>query len=92
MWWRRWRANYNLTNKRLTFYSKDWIPDGLKVSREGYVLAGTGSFIEVLDADDELLSSIKANYAVVNVNWAGPDLNELCIVGVGGVSRINIHG
>lgn len=42
------------------------MPNRLKVSREEYVLAGTGSFVEVLDA--------------------GPDLNELCIVGVGGVS------
>jgi hypothetical protein len=42
--------------------------------------------VEVLGADGELLSSIKANYMVANVSWAGPDLNELCIVGVGVVS------
>lgn len=42
--------------------------------------------MEVLDAGGELLSSTKANYMVVNVSWAGPDLNELYIVGVGVVS------
>jgi hypothetical protein len=31
-----------LKNKRPIFQSTDWIPDGLKVSREGYVLTGTG--------------------------------------------------
>ncbi len=32
-----------LTNKRPTFQPKDWITDGLKVSREGYALTSTGS-------------------------------------------------
>ena len=84
-----------LANKRPIFMSKDWIPDGLKVSREGYVLTGTGSSVEVLDPEGELLLSIQTNYTAVNMNWAGQDLDELWIVGFGGVSRVtglNIHG
>lgn len=49
---------------------------------------------KVLDAEGELLLSIQTNYMAVNVNWAGPDLNELWIVVIGGVCRIpglNIH-
>ena len=66
-----------LTNKRPIFQSKDWIPHGLKVLREGYFLTGTGSSFEFLDAKGELLLSIQTNYTAVNVNWAGPDLNKL---------------
>jgi sugar lactone lactonase YvrE len=84
-----------LTNQRPIFQSKDWIPDGLKVSREGYVLTGSGNSAEVLDSEGELLLSIQTNCTAVNVNWAGADLDVLWIVGLGGVSRITgpyIHG
>ena len=84
-----------LTNERPIFQSKDWIPDGLKVLIEVYVLTGTGSSVEVLSPEGELLVSIQTNFTAVNVNWAGADLGELWIVGLGGVSRVtglNIHG
>jgi hypothetical protein len=35
-----------LTNKRPIFQSKDWMTDGLKASREGYVLTGIGSSVK----------------------------------------------
>ncbi|KAF8858412.1 hypothetical protein BDZ45DRAFT_398248 [Acephala macrosclerotiorum] len=55
-------------NKRPIIMSQDWIPDGLKVSREGLVVIGSGTSIDVLDADKLLLLSIVTNYTAVNVN------------------------
>jgi hypothetical protein len=57
-------------------------------------LQALAALSKVLDAEGELLLSIRTNYTAVNVNWAGPDLNELWIVVIGGVSRatgLNIY-
>jgi sugar lactone lactonase YvrE len=84
-----------LANKRPIYMTQNWLPDGLKASREGYILTGTGTSVDVLDAEGELLMSIPTNFTAVNINWAGKDLEELWIVGVGGVSRVtglNLHG
>jgi hypothetical protein len=54
----------------------------------------TAPLSKALDAEGELLPSIRTNYTAINVNWAGPDLNELWIVVIGGVSRatgLNIY-
>ena len=84
-----------LANKRPIYMSQNWMPDGLKVSREGYILTATGTSVDVLDAEGELLMSIPTNFTAVNLNWAGRELDELWIVGLGGVSRVtglNLHG
>ncbi|CZR52288.1 uncharacterized protein PAC_02165 [Phialocephala subalpina] len=78
------RGNPCLVNKRPIFMSQDWIPDGLEVPREGLVVIGSGTSVDVLDADGLLLLSIMTNYTAVNANWAEENLDELWIVGVGG--------
>lgn len=51
-------------------------------------LQALAALSKVLDAEGELLLSIQTNSTAANVNWAGPDLNELWIVVIGGASRV----
>ena len=75
-------------NKRPFYLSQQWIPDGLKVARNGYVVTGAGNGVDILDEEGILLVTIKTNYTAVNVNWSGDDFETMWIVGAGGVSRI----
>lgn len=52
------------------------------MSREGFVVIGSGSSV-ILSAEGEIILSVLTNYTAVNVNWAGGELDELWIVGVG---------
>lgn len=86
-------GNY-VTNKRPIYRSQDYIPDGLKVARNGYVLTANGHGVDVLDEMGTVLVRIQTPYVAVNFAWAGADLNELWIVGIGGISlvRWNLQG
>ena len=82
-------ANGNTIGGRRPIYSsKQWIPDGLKVARNGYIVTGTGGGVDILDQDGTILVTVKTNYTAVNVNWTGKDFETLWIVGVGGVSEV----
>ncbi len=80
----------SIANKRPIYLSKQWIPDGLKVARNGYLLTGTGGGVDVLDEEGVLLVSVRTNYTAVNVNWSGKGFETLWVVGVGGVSEITL--
>lgn len=77
-----------LTNKRAFYLSPDWAPDGLKVARNGYVIAGTGQGVDVLSASGELLVRVQTNYTVQNFAWVGEELREFWLMGEGGISRV----
>lgn len=77
-----------IANKRPIYLSKQWIPDGIKVARNGYLLTATGGGVDILDEEGTLLVTVKTNYTAVNVNWSGKGSETLWIVGVGGVSEI----
>ncbi|EKG19757.1 Six-bladed beta-propeller TolB-like protein [Macrophomina phaseolina MS6] len=77
-----------LLNKRPLHLAMDYAPDGIKVSREGFIIAATGFGIVVLDTDGELLVQVQTNFTVINIAWAGPDADELWAVGKGGSARI----
>ena len=77
-----------IANKRPIYLSKQWIPDGVKVARNGYLLTATGGGVDILDEEGTLLVTVKTNYTAVNVNWSGMGFETLWIVGVGGVSEI----
>lgn len=78
----------HITGKRPIWQSPDWIPDGLKVAANGYVLAATGTGIDILDPSGVLIARVQTNYMAVNFAWVGEDLDEFWIVGSGGVSRV----
>ncbi|OAG12852.1 gluconolactonase [Paraphaeosphaeria sporulosa] len=84
-----------VSNKRSFYLSSSWVPDGLKVSREGLLLTGAGRGVDVIDDVGRLLFRIQTNYTVQNFAFVGEDLRELWIMGNGGISRVrglNIQG
>jgi sugar lactone lactonase YvrE len=76
------------TNKRPFYRSQDYVPDGLKVARNGYVLTATGHGVDILDEQGTLLVRIQTSYIAVNFQWTGDDLETLWIVGIGAISRV----
>ncbi|KAK5948167.1 hypothetical protein OHC33_010820 [Knufia fluminis] len=77
-----------VVNKRAFHLAQSWVPDGLKVSREGLVLAGAGDGVDVLDEEGALVMRVQTNYTVQNFAWVGEGLRELWMMGNGGVSRV----
>lgn len=80
-----------ISQKRPIHVSKQWLPDGLKVARNGYLLTGTGGGVDILDTEGTILATIRTNYSAVNINWSGRNFETLWIVGVGGVSEITLN-
>ncbi|KAL7619416.1 hypothetical protein AAE478_009955 [Parahypoxylon ruwenzoriense] len=77
-----------LYNRRPVYRAMDYAPDGIKISREGYIVTATGHGIDVLSADGEPLIRVQTNFTVINIAWAGMESDELWAVGIGGVARI----
>lgn len=80
-----------ISNKRAFYLAQDWVPDGLKVSQEGYVLTGSGQGVDILDDVGQLLIRIQTNYTVQNFAWTGEDLNTLWIMGNYGISKVEFN-
>jgi sugar lactone lactonase YvrE len=78
----------HITGKRPIWLSQDWVPDGLKVAANGYVLTGAGSGVDILDPFGVLIARVQTNYTVQNFAWVGEDLKEFWIMGNNGVSRV----
>ncbi|KAH8425700.1 SMP-30/gluconolactonase/LRE family protein [Aspergillus melleus] len=75
-------------NKRPIYLAAGFVPDGLKVAANGYILAGTGRGVDVLDPAGQLLLTIQTNYTVQNFAWTGPELKTLWLMGNGGISKV----
>lgn len=88
-------GNY-LTNKRPIWYAQTFAVDGMHVSREGHVLGASGAGIDVLSEWGELILRIEVGGEINNLQFAGPDRQELWLFGPGGIWRVNglegIHG
>ncbi len=83
-----------IINRRAIYLAQDWVPDGLKVARNGYVLTAAGKGVDVLDCFGTLLVRIQTNYTVQNFAWTGSDYKTLWLVGQGGISKVvwNLQG
>ncbi|OQV06479.1 SMP-30/Gluconolaconase/LRE-like domain-containing protein [Cladophialophora immunda] len=83
-----------ISNKRSFYLAQDYIPDGLKVSREGLVLTATGHGIDVIDDMGQLLLRVQTNHSVQNLQFTGPNLDTVWLMGNQGISRVhwNITG
>ncbi|KAE8141633.1 hypothetical protein BDV38DRAFT_278987 [Aspergillus pseudotamarii] len=77
-----------LLNKRPVYLSMEYAPDGIKTSREGYLVSATGKGIVVLTDEGEPLVRVQTNFTVINIAFAGQDRDELWAIGKGGVARI----
>ena len=68
-------------NKRLIYLAQDWVPDGLKVAANGYVVTGAGYGVDVLDSVGTLWVRVQTNCTVQNFAWTGPDLSTFWLMG-----------
>ncbi|KAF3930411.1 Gluconolactonase [Dactylellina cionopaga] len=79
-----------LANKRPIYVAQDWIPDGVKVATNGYLVTGAGLGVDVIDPEEgTVVMRIQTDYPVQNLAFAGKDRKQLWMVGVGGVTRVN---
>ncbi|EAW07931.1 SMP-30/gluconolactonase/LRE family protein [Aspergillus clavatus NRRL 1] len=81
-------------NKRPIYLSAGYVPDGLKVAANGYILTGNGRGVDVLDPRGQLLLTVQTNYTVQNFAWTGPELKTIWMMGSGGISKVewNLEG
>ncbi|KAF2107792.1 putative gluconolactonase precursor [Lophiotrema nucula] len=77
-----------LRNKRPIHLALDYVPDGIKVSREGYIVTGAGYGVSVLSPEGELLVVVQTNFTVINIAFVGEEAEELWAVGIGGIARV----
>ncbi|KAF9887450.1 hypothetical protein FE257_010167 [Aspergillus nanangensis] len=75
-------------NKHPIYLAPGFIPDGLKVAANGYIVTAVGRGVDVLDPSGQLLVTIQTNYTVQNFAWTGPELKTLWLVGSGGISKV----
>ena len=75
----------SLLNKRPIYHAMDYVPDGIKISREGYIVTATGHGVDVLTGDGRPLVRALTNFTVINMAFT-PD--EVWAVGKGGAARI----
>ncbi|KAI4210552.1 MAG: hypothetical protein LQ351_006619 [Letrouitia transgressa] len=76
-----------LTGKRVIYKAQSLAPDGMKVAKNGYVLAATGSGVDILDSYGTYIARIQTNFTVNNFGWAGEDYRQIWMTGVGGIGR-----
>ena len=83
-----------ISNKRSFYLAQDYIPDGIKVSREDLVLAASGHGLDVIDDQGQLLIRVQTNHTVNNLAFTGEDLQTTWLLGGTGISRVrwNITG
>ncbi|GAB7348283.1 hypothetical protein MBLNU459_g6264t1 [Dothideomycetes sp. NU459] len=78
----------HVTGKRPIWYAQDWVPDGLKVAANGFVVTGTGYGVDVLDDTGALVLRVATDFIVQNFAWTGANLTELWMTGQGGIARV----
>ncbi|THY60043.1 hypothetical protein D6C99_01715 [Aureobasidium pullulans] len=62
-----------LINKRPFYYSQEWVPDGVNVAANGFVVAGVGvgMGVDVIDRTGPLVLQIRTHYIVQNFALGG---------------------
>ncbi|MCJ1361558.1 hypothetical protein MMC16_000658 [Acarospora aff. strigata] len=83
-----------ISNKRPIYLAQNWVPDGVKTARNGYILTGAGKGVDVLDTYGTILVRIQTNYTVQNFAWTGKEYKTLWLMGQGGISKVewNLQG
>ena len=80
-----------LSGKRVIYKAQSLAPDGMKVAKNGYVLAATGSGVDVLDSRGTYIMRIQTNFTVNQFAWAGADYRQIWMTGVGGIARATLN-
>ena len=83
-----------LSNKRAIYLAQDYVPDGLKVARNGDVVTAAGKGVDVLDERGTLLVRVRTNFTVQNFAWAGREMRTLWLTGMGAIAKVewNLQG
>ena len=66
----------------------EYAPDGMKVSRDGYLVVGAGHGVDVLTAEGRPVLRVSMNFTVANIAFVGKDGEELWAVGQYGAARV----
>ena len=74
--------------RRVLYRAQDRIPDGVKVARNGWVVAAAGHGVDVVGEGGTLVVRVQTNFTVLNLAWAGRDWEDLWLVGVEGAVRV----
>lgn len=84
----------HITGKRPIWLAQDWIPDGLKVAQNGFIVTGTGKGVDVVDPYGVLVLRIQTDFVVQNFAWTGSNLTDFWMTGQGGIARVswNLQG
>ncbi|KAF7194562.1 Gluconolactonase [Pseudocercospora fuligena] len=81
----------NLCCKRPFWYVQDWIADGVKIAKNGFVVAATGKGIDVLSEMGVLIVRLQTDFVVQNFVWV-PDTTgrytEFWLMGNGRILRV----
>ncbi|THW36780.1 hypothetical protein D6D22_07520 [Aureobasidium pullulans] len=78
-----------LINKRPFYYSQEWVPDGVNVAANGFVVAGVGMGVDVIDRTSSLVLQIRTHYIVQNFALGGRGSYGILVGWVrGGISRV----
>jgi gluconolactonase len=79
-----------IRNRRLFYISDHWVPDGIKTTPAGNLYSAAGVFVDIVSPDGDLLGKLTFPGIVANIAFAGPEYNQLWIVGISGIYRAKI--
>ncbi|KAK0647804.1 Gluconolactonase [Lasiodiplodia hormozganensis] len=77
-----------LTHRRPMWCTESVGHDGFHVAGNGYLVGAAGTGVDIISEWGELLLRIQTDFTVNNVQFAGPELDELWLFGMGSISRV----
>jgi len=77
-----------LVNKRPIWYPEEFGDDGLHVASTGILVGAAGFGVDVLSPWGDIIVRIQTDFIVNNIQFAGKNLDELWLFGVGKIARV----
>lgn len=80
-----------LTNQRPIYQVQSLAADGMKVAKNGYIVATSGYAVDVFERYGTVIMRVATNFTVTNMAFAGSDYKQLWLTGVGGIARVTMN-
>ena len=80
-----------LTNGRPIYQVQSLAADGMKVAKNGWIVATSGYAVDIFDHYGTVILRIATNFTVTNMGFAGADYKQLWLTGVGGIARVTMN-
>jgi sugar lactone lactonase YvrE len=77
-----------LINKRPIWYPEEFADDGFHAASTGVLVGAAGFGVDVVSPWGEIIVRIQTNFVVNNIQFAGKNLDQLWLFGVGKISRV----